>query len=741
MLGFAVATAVALAIPATASAQGATFTARGSAEQVWVTGASPGEKLTLVDGHGHKVERKTAGPLGGIVFRKVDPGDRYRVRKGNGGPHSALIRVLTDKGKPPSTDIYNQQIGSGYGYLRTRDGTELAINTYLPGPADAGPYPTLIEYSGYGYADPSGGESSIEQILSLLGFAVVDVNMRGTGCSGGAFDFFEPLQGLDGYDVIETVARQPWVLNGKVGMAGVSYGGISQLFVGETRPPHLAAIAPLSVIDQTQTTLYPGGVLNTGFALQWAMDRVDDSQPAGPDTGQAWAYKRIQEGDEVCKANQELHPEAVNLLAKIQRNQYYKAKVADPLSPLTFVHKINVPVFMACQWTDEQTGGHCPTLAGAFTGTKHKWFTFTNGVHTDSLDPATFNRWYDFMTLYVAQRKPQLNPAQQAAAPIVYDAALGVHGVTLPDDPIQHEPDYASALAAFEALPQVRILFDNGAGSAVAGNPQPGFEQSFSKWPIPGTKGRSFFLDRDGALSSKAPKDGGKEKFSASPTARPPTDFSGNTGGGTNGLWTATPPYDWTQNPAGTAASYVSDPLSANTTVIGGGALTAWVRSAKKRVDLQATVSEVRPDGIETFVQSGWVRGDLAKLDRKKSTKLAPVLSLKKNGQEGPVAEQVDQGDDPALLPGPRLPDRVADPRDRERRGRRPAGLGVRGREAEAPGQGPDRPHGLDAVEAAPAGGQRRRRADRPAALPGPARRAVPDLPAVRELQLAARLS
>ena len=225
------------------------------------------------------------------------------------------------------------------------------------------------------------------------------------------------------------------------------------------------------MIDQTQTTLYPGGVLNTGFALQWAMDRVDDSQPAGPDSGQAWAYERIQEGDEICKANQELHPEAVNLLAKIQRNQYYKPKVADPLSPLTFVHKINVPVFMACQWTDEQTGGHCPTLAGAFTGTDHKWFTFTNGVHTDSLDPETFNRWYDFMTLYVAQRKPQLNPAQQAAAPIVYDAALGVQGVTLPDDPIQHEPDYASALAAFEALPQVRILFDNGAGSAVAGNP------------------------------------------------------------------------------------------------------------------------------------------------------------------------------------------------------------------------------------------------------------------------------
>ena len=634
MLGFAAAMAVALAIPASAGAQSATFTARGSAEQVELTGATPGEKLTLVDKQGRKVEKKTAGSLGGIVFRKVEPGGGYVVRKGKGGPSTPKFRVMTTKGKPPNTDVYNQQIGSGYGYLKTRDGTELAINTYLPGPADAGPYPTLIEYSGYGYADPSGGESSIEQVLSLLGFAVVDVNMRGTGCSGGAFDFFEPLQGLDGYDVIETIARQPWVLNGKVGMAGVSYGGISQLFVGQTRPPSLAAIAPLSVIDQTQTTLYPGGVLNTGFALQWAMDRVDDSQPAGPDSGQAWAYQRIQEGDEICKANQQLHPEAVNLLAKIERNQYYKPKVADPLSPLTFVHRINVPVFLACQWTDEQTGGHCPTLAGAFTGTDHKWFTFTNGVHTDSLDPETFNRWYDFMTLYVAQRRPELNALQKGAAPIVYSTALGVQGVTLPDDPIQHEPDYASALAAFERLPQVRLLMDNGAGSAVPGNPVPGYELNFNKWPVPGTSARKLFLDDNGALAAKRPSKSGKDKFKATPSARPPTDFTGNTGSGTNGLWTATPPYDWTQNPAGTAASYVSAPLTANTTVVGGGALQAWVRSSAKRVDLQATVSEVRPDGVETFVQSGWLRGDLAALDPDKSTKLEPVLSLRKRDKQ-----------------------------------------------------------------------------------------------------------
>ena len=122
----------------------------------------------------------------------------------------------------------------------------------------SGPTPTLIEYSGYGYADPAGPQSGISILANLMGFTVVDVNMRGTGCSGGAFDFFEPLQNLDGYDVIETIARQPWVLHNKVGMMGISYGGISQLFTAQTQPPSLAAIAPFSVIDSDADDALPG---------------------------------------------------------------------------------------------------------------------------------------------------------------------------------------------------------------------------------------------------------------------------------------------------------------------------------------------------------------------------------------------------------------------------------------------------------------------------------------------------
>jgi predicted acyl esterase len=83
------------------------------------------------------------------------------------------------------------------------------------------------------------------------------------------------------------------------------------------------------------------------------------------------------------------------------------------------------------------------------------------------------------------------------------------------------------------------------------------------------------------------------------------------------------------KNPPGSAASYLTSPLSGNTTVIGAGAVQLWVRSSAPNVDLQATITEVRPDGKETFVQGGWVRGNERELDAAKSTPLEPVLSLR----------------------------------------------------------------------------------------------------------------
>jgi len=672
---------IACALWLASAANASAFEAHGSAEQVYVTGLAPDAQMSLLNSSGATVYTQQADSLGGLLFRNVAPGSRYRVRLSSSGEESGPITVHTDASAPWDPSIYEQSIpDNGYTYLTTRDGTKLAIDVHPP-TSPAGepgvpsefhfptfpqpgvpslnytpPYPTLIEYSGYGYADPNGPENGIAVIANLMGFAVVDVNMRGTGCSGGAYDFFENMQNLDGYDVIEAIAHQPWVLGHKVGMLGISYGAISQLFTAQTRPPDLEAIAPLSTIDATASTLYPGGILNTGFAVAWAEQRQQNAEPASPGHGQAWANEQIEKGDTTCAENQVLHGEATNLSQKIQENATYNAAVADPLDPITFVHKIDVPTFMACQWEDEQTGAHCADLAQHFTGTKQKWFTFTNGAHVDSLDPYTLDRLYDFLELYVAHQAPLVDSLViHAAAPILYDEAMGLPKtdlVTLPADPIQLDPTYESALAAFEALPEIRVLFDNGAGSSplgttTAGDPYPGFEHSFSSFPIPGTKAQTWYFGPSGTLNSKPASSEGTDSYTSNANATPLTDYSSKTGSG--GLWGNASEWEWNwqQPPAGSAVSYLTAPLAANTTAIGGGAVHLWVESSAPDVDFQATVSEVDPDGDETFVQNGWLRASERKLAvnannmfKQQPTPLQPIPTFLASDEEPMPANQ-----------------------------------------------------------------------------------------------------
>ncbi len=628
----------AFALCVVTAAAASAFKAEGSVEQVYATGLAGGAQASLTGPKGETVATQNADSEGGLLFRHVTPAKGYHVKLTSNSEEQGPVTVYSQKPAPWDSKIYKQTIpSSGYGYLTTRDGTKLAIDVHPPGvsgldaPALQFPakkkqtvYPTLIEYAGYGYANPKGPESGLAQIANLMGFAVVDVNMRGTGCSGGAFNYFEPLQNLDAYDVIEAVAHQPWVLNHKVGMFGISYGGISQLFAAQERPPALEAIAPLSVVDATASTLYPGGVLNTGFAVAWAEDRQVDAEPAGPTNGEHWAYEQIQKGDTTCAENQAMHAEATDLLEEVKENSTYNPAVADPLDPVSFVHNIKVPTFLACQFEDEQTGGHCADLVQHFTGTKRKWFTFTNGVHADSLDPYTFARLYDFLELYVAHAPPIENhETVNTLAPTIYSAAFGLpkgDSVTLPPDPIQEMKKYGEALKAFDALPEVRVMFDNGAGTSPtnqknAGDPYPAYEQTFTTFPIPGTMAATWYLGPNGTLNEAPAASLGEDSYVSNASATALTDYLGGDNG-PGGEWGNASQWDWNweQPKTDSAVSYVSAPLAGNTTVIGGGAVNLWVKSSTPDVDLQATVSEVSSEGNETFVQNGWIRASERKL-------------------------------------------------------------------------------------------------------------------------------
>ena len=138
----------------------------------------------------------------------------------------------------------------------------------------------------------------------------------------------------------------------------------------------------------------------------------------------------------------------------------------------------------------------------------------------------------------------------KALAPTLYATAMGIGGIDLPDDPIQTSPTYAAALAAFEGLPSVRVLFDNGAGSRRRGRPSPGFEHSFSRFPVPGTAGPLVVPGtRRAAGRERTAGAAGRSTFTWDKRAVPATDFTGNTGAG--GLWGGHPDLQLGPEPAG----------------------------------------------------------------------------------------------------------------------------------------------------------------------------------------------
>src|SRR5262245_16236430 len=473
-----------------------------------VKGGTEGTVMVLEDRHHHEVARGPVDRLGGLVFRELPQGGRYVIRE-DGATEGTSARVRRYKELPDAGLYTGQTLHDGLNYLETRDGTLLAAMVRPPlGKTLAdGPFPTVVEYSGYPAADPDNPQPST-LICSALGFATVGVNMRGSGCSGGVLDLFDLPTTADGYDIIEAVAAQSWVKGGKVGMVGISFPGISQLFVGGSQPPHLEAIAPLSVIaDIYRAPGFPGGIFNNGFAQSWLQDRANDAKPA-PEGGQPWAIKRVNDGDQTCLANQRLRLQTQDPLEVTMDHPFYTPSMMDARSPINWVDDIRVPMFLAGAWQDEQTGGDFVSMLSRLPKGPDVKITLQNGVHTSSLDPDVIYNWVAFLDLYVAHRLP--DPGRIAPiAPIIYSQILNPGAPTppLPADRFDGITDYNQALDLFESDPRVRVLMENGAGSPVAGLPAPTFELGFRRWPAPQVRPTVWYFGADGSLMRRKPGD------------------------------------------------------------------------------------------------------------------------------------------------------------------------------------------------------------------------------------------
>jgi predicted acyl esterase len=634
--------AVAEAPMAPAVTAPADFEGHGSVEQAYVSGAEPGLALVVADGSGRQVGSGTTDEAGSLIVRDLPPGEGYTFRSVDAATVTGTdeFAVLGIEDVPEQAFYDDQELTAGYNYLTMRDGIEVAATVRLPqGKTLAdGPFPTVIEYSGYavapphdalaGLLDPAAAESdplipssstAVGGIIApLLGYATVSLQMRGSGCSGGAFGLFDLPTTADGYDAVEIVAAQPWVKGGKVGMVGISFSGISQFFVAGSQPPHLAAIAPMSVTDDLYSTGYPGGIFNDGFAASWIAERANDAEPA-PEGGQPWAKAMIDDGDEQCLENQALRRQTQDVNEILATTPHRDPALFDDRSPRTWAEHIEVPTFLVGALQDEQTGGQWPALVPALADNDDTWVTMLNGTHIDSLGPATISRWVEFLDLFVADQVPQPRAILTTLGGTLYEQVAGAPAQAIPAVRFTDAPDLEAARAAFREDERIRVLFENGGDPDAPGSLGPMWEATFTAWPPPATEATTFFLGPDGALATSEPDSTSTVSFRPDPDARPRDSLP------EGDPWKALPPYVWAPVTGDTGLGFVSDPLPADLTVVGPASLDLQLASTAADTDLQVAVTEVGPDGQERYVQSGFLRASDRALDPDRSTATNPV--------------------------------------------------------------------------------------------------------------------
>lgn len=591
----------------------------GGVETLTVTGADPGEHLVVRDDSGDEVVTVVADELGNafvafvpaehrVLARAEDLSDAlasgHTLRPGDYTVNGAAVHVLA-LDEHPDPSWYDRELPEGYSYLTVRDGVELSVMVRFPNQDLYGPppWPTVVEYSGYTPSDPDAPQPG-SLLANLLGFAVVGVNMRGTGCSGGVFDLFSPAQAADGYDVIETVARQPWVLHGHVGMVGLSYPGISQLYVAAARPPHLAAITPLSVIDDPWRQQWPGGIYNSGFTRAWVAAR-DLQTRAG---GQSWDQRRIDAGDETARRNQHIRSQNLDFERFGRATDTFRPMMA-PRRAAGLVDRIEVPVYLTGAWQDEQTGSRFALMLEDFASSPEQRFTLFNGHHPDGYSPMVILRWFEFLSFHVARRVPVVSELVRQFAPLQFAEVFGTTPDLEPDRFSHHGDDVDAALAQYRSEPRVRILFDNGAGGGDLGAAGHRHEVGTDTFPPPGVRPWRLYLDEGGALSESPPEASGVDRYEDDPEA----GASSYASQWLSDLDRFTRPageleFDWTRFAPEHHVEYLSRPLETPRALAGAGHVELWLRPGTDDTAVQATLSEVRDDGVEIRLQCGWHR-------------------------------------------------------------------------------------------------------------------------------------
>lgn len=475
-------------------------------------------------------------------------------------------------------------------YVTVRDGTRIAVDLFRPtraGKLHTGALPVIWEPKRYQRASirADGGvrttlDSDLTDVARFLkhGYVVASVDRRGTGASFGTRnELSDPLDALDGHDVTEWLAKQPWS-SGRIGMFGASYEGEMQLRVAGTAPPHLKAIMPEVAPFDWYWIVHTGGVYRSSFKNIGTFVRQLDIDPKNaPVDG--------DEGHALLEAALALHKAG---------NDY---AAADGALPCRDSHH---PVTGRQNWLERHGGHFAEGLSRSGIAVYHRvgWFA---GVLVDQL------AWY--VNQKAGPKKMMIGPwGGRGVPPEAFDL-WATEGLRFFDywlkgirNGIMDEPPIHSSVPSTHQ----RI------GTEWRG---------LGQWPLPNEKRAEFFFDggksgtvtsaNDGRLSGTRPStDSGKDEHAVRyDLAYGPTKPN-----------LPTDPVAPDQKPQDHAAydaqglTYTGDPVAAATEITGHPTARLWVSSTARDGDFFVKLLDVAPDGSSTFISEGALRASHRKI-------------------------------------------------------------------------------------------------------------------------------
>jgi uncharacterized protein len=300
-------------------------------------------------------------PTHGNIIRQA-----RRVRMGDGV--ELYVEIVRPQGKGPFPVIL--EASPYHGTLADRDGTRI-----LPEPRDA-----------------QGNSIGLTGYFAPRGYAVVMVDLRGTGRSGGCLDHLGPADARDLKRIVQWAASRGWS-NGKVGMTGHSYVGSTPSLAAAMRPKGLATIVPSAGLASMYDHQFQGGV---PYFLQWIGPMVAYEQlaierfvPGGDSDDQNHEYAGCGMAQSALVAGP---GQVTGAYSWWHAERDWRAAATAAPVPVFMVHGVNdnaarVP---AMQWFTDRGGrrgdklwlgqwdhgsGYAPTRRGIqWTAALHAWF-------------------------------------------------------------------------------------------------------------------------------------------------------------------------------------------------------------------------------------------------------------------------------------------------------------------------------------------------------------------------------